>query len=219
MPLDLDLQALDRRIDVARGPGGADLLAQHVPRLDRLAQLDGHAVVAHGAEARKAELEERVEPGRLERVAEAVQVGDHVVQVGGDEMRQQQAIVQRRAPAHQLAAIGLLPEARDERAQQQHLHHAHARVRRHLEGAQLDQAEAAGRAVGRIELVDAELGPVRIAGQVDEQVAQQAVDQPGLRRLVAGAVSALELLEGDARVRRGGRRAPRRRAAPGWSGR
>ncbi len=112
-------------------------------------------------------------------------------------MRQQPAIVQRRTPAHQLAAIGLLPEARHERAQQQHLHRAHARVRRHLEGAEFDQAQAAGRAVGRIELVDRELGPVRIAGKVGEQVAQQAVDQPGLRRLVAGAVSALELLERD----------------------
>ncbi len=39
-PGDLDLQALDRRIDVARGAGAAHLLAQHVPRLDRLAQFD-----------------------------------------------------------------------------------------------------------------------------------------------------------------------------------
>ena len=80
-------------------------------------------------------------------------------------------------------AVGLLPEARDQRAQQQLLRERHARVRRHLEGAHLEQAEAAGRAVGRIELVDAELGAVRVAGRIDQQIAEQAVDQP--RRAVA----------------------------------
>jgi hypothetical protein len=39
--------------------------------------------------------------------------------------------------------VGLVPETRDQRAQQQLLHDAHARVRRHLERAQLQQAEAA----------------------------------------------------------------------------
>ena len=33
--------------------------------------------------------------------------------------------------------------------------------------------------VGRIQLVDAELGPVRVAGHVDQQVAEHAIDQPG----------------------------------------
>ena len=55
----------------------------------------------------------------------------------------------------------------------------HARVRRHLEGAHLEQAQAAGGAVRRIQLVDAELGAVRVAGGVDQQVAEQAVDEPG----------------------------------------
>jgi len=53
-------------------------------------------------------------------------------------------------------------------------------MRRHLERAQLEQAEAAGRGFGRVELVDAELGAVRVAGQVDEQVPQHAIDQPRL---------------------------------------
>ena len=42
--------------------------------------------------------------------------------------------------------------------------------------------EPAGRAVGRIELVDADLGAVGVAGDIDQQVAQQPVDQPGQRR-------------------------------------
>ena len=75
--------------------------------------------------------------------------------------------------------VGLLPEPRDERAQQELLGQAHARVRRHLEGAHLQQAEPAAAAVGRVELVDAELGAMRVAGGVDEQMAEEAVHEPG----------------------------------------
>ena len=64
-------------------------------------------------------------------------------------------------------------------------------MRRHLEGAHLEQAQAAGVAVGREHLVDAELGAVRIAGGIDEQVAEQAVDDPRRHRL-AGRRQLLE---------------------------
>ena len=50
-------------------------------------------------------------------------------------------------------------------------------MRRHLERAQLDEPQAAGGAVGAVELVDADLGPVRVAGDVDQQVAENA-DRP-----------------------------------------
>ena len=86
--------------------------------------------------------------------------------------------------ASRAGRYGVGPEAGDERAHQELLGEAHARMRRHLEGAHLEQAEAAGRAVGRIELVDAELGAMGVAGDVDEQIAQQPVDQP--RRRLAG---------------------------------
>ncbi len=65
-------------------------------------------------------------------------------------------------------------------------------MRRHLEAAELDQPLPSRGAVGRIELVDAELGAVRVAGDVGEQVAEQAVDQPRLRHFSGG-----HLLEGD----------------------
>ena len=90
--------------------------------------------------------------------------------------------------------VRLAPEARDQRAQQQLLRQAHPRVRRHLEGAELDQAEPAGRAVRRVELVDADLGAVRVAGDVDQQVAEDAVDQPG-RRIAVARIG--HLREGD----------------------
>src|ERR1700735_4720280 len=63
---DADLDALDRRVDVAGGPGGGGLLAEGVPRLDRPTQLDLHAVEDGGADSRKAEFGERVQPAGLE---------------------------------------------------------------------------------------------------------------------------------------------------------
>ena len=54
---------------------------------------------------------------------------------------------------------------------------AHARVRRHLEAAKLDEAEPAGRAVGRIELVDADFRPVGVAGDIGEKIAHQPVER------------------------------------------
>ena len=61
-----------------------------------------------------------------------------------------------RAPAYELSLERVFPEAGDERADEQLLGEAHARVGRHLEAAELDEAEPAGRAIGRIELVDAD---------------------------------------------------------------
>ena len=82
------------------------------------------------------------------------------------------------APAGELAGDGGVPEPGDQGADQQLLGERHPRVGGHLEAAELDEAEAAGGAVGGVELVDADLGAVGVAGDVDEQVAQQAVDQP-----------------------------------------
>ncbi len=67
---------------------------------------------------------------------------------------------------------------RDQGAKQEMLRQAHPRVRWHFKGAHFEQSEAARSRVGRIELVDAELGAVRAAGGVDEQVSEDAVDQP-----------------------------------------
>ena len=101
-------------------------------------------------------------------------------------MRQHEPVVQRRAPAHQLLPVRLLPEHGDQRAHQQLLRQAHARMRRHLERAELDEAKPSRRPVRRIELVDADLGAVRVARHVDQQVAEQPVHQPRRHRPVGG---------------------------------
>ena len=107
----------------------------------------------------------------------------HVEEIGPDEMLEHEAVVQRRAPTHQPAVLRHAPEPRHQRAQQQLLGETHARVGRHLEGAKLDQAEPAHRPVGREQFVDADFGAMGIAGDVDQQIAEQAVDQPRPRRL------------------------------------
>ena len=53
---DLDLQPLDRGIDEAHRAAGRAFLAQHVPGLERLAQLEPHAAVLDRAVEREAEL-------------------------------------------------------------------------------------------------------------------------------------------------------------------
>ena len=110
-------------------------------------------------------------------------------------MLEHEAIVQRGAPAHRLAVERRAPERGDERAQEQLLRQAHARIGRHLERAEFDQAQPAGRAVGRKQFVDADLGAMGVAGDVDQNVAEQAVDQPR-RHPVVGA-GRRHLADGD----------------------
>ena len=110
-------------------------------------------------------------------------------------MRQHEAVVQDGAPAGERAGDGRVPEPGDQGADHQLLRERHARVGRHLEAAELDEAEAAGGAVGGVELVDADLGAVGVAGDVDEEVAQQAVDEP--RRRGVALPGRRDLGEGD----------------------
>ena len=182
---DLDLQAFDGGIDVA-GRGRRDgLFAQHVPGLDGLAKLELDAVVGRLAQQGEAEFEVRHEPLRLEGHAPLAQFAENFKEILHDEVRQHEAVVQRRAPADQRLPIGHFPEAGDQRPHQQLLRQAHPRVRRHFEAAELDQPQAAGGRVGRIQLVDAELGAVRVARQVNQQIAEEAIDSPGRRMSAA----------------------------------
>ena len=100
-PGDLDLQALDRAVDIAHRAAAARLLAQHVPRLQRVAQFQRDAALRHLADPREAELEVRREPGGLEAIAGLGQIGQHVGEILPDEVRQQEIVVQARAPARQ----------------------------------------------------------------------------------------------------------------------
>jgi hypothetical protein len=84
--------------------------------------------------------------------------------------------------------------------QEEHLSHGHPLVRGHLERPQLHEAQTALRARRIVQLVDAELGPVGVPAHVDEQVAEEAVGEPGRDRRPAGGRDArereLQLVEG-----------------------
>ncbi len=191
-PLDLDLQALDRAVDIAHGAAAARFLAQDMPGFEGMAQLELDAALGDATDQREAELEMRREPVGLKAIAGGAEIVEHVGEVLPHEMRQHEIVVQARAPAAQPLLVGAIPEGSDQATQQGLLGHAHAPVRRHLEGAQLEEPAPAGSAVRREELVDAELGAVRVARGVDQDVAKDAVDQPGRRRLTG-----LDLAEGD----------------------
>ena len=94
----------------------------------------------------KAKFEVRREPLRFERIAGRSQLFDHVVEILPHEMRQHEPIVQRRVPIDQpLPCTAVFQKRATQRPQQKLLRQAHPRVRRHLERAELDQAQPAGR--------------------------------------------------------------------------
>ena len=51
-------------------------------------------------------------------------------------------------------------------------------MRRHLEGAQLEYAQSSCGTVRRIEFIDTKLGTMGVAGNIGQQMAQQAINQP-----------------------------------------
>ena len=158
-----------------------------MPGFQRLTDFQCHALKLHLAAEGKAELGLGLEPDRAQRQAVLVQVAQHIQKILPDEGRHHETVVQRRAPARQAARNRVFPTPRDDGAQQQLLGKAHPRVWRHLKSAKLDKAEAAGRPIGREQLVDTDFRAVGVAGHVDQAVAQQAVNQPGRRNRGIGA--------------------------------
>src|SRR5688572_7448458 len=106
------------------------------------------------------------------------QIGEHFGEVAPDVVRQHEPVVELGTPADELPIDRALPEAGDERADEELLGETHPRIGRHLEAAELDETETSGRTVGREELVDAYLGTVGVASDVDEEIAEGAVDEP-----------------------------------------
>ena len=62
------------------------------------------------------------------------------------------------------------------------LRETHPRVGRHFEGTEFDQSKPPRRAVRRIKFVDADFRAMRVAGDIDKQIAIEAVDKPQGRR-------------------------------------
>ena len=142
------LDALDGTVHVPGGAAGRGLLPQHLPRLDRTTQFEVHAGHLRRAQAREAEFGERRHPlvGHVDAVG--AQVGGDRCDVLLDEVWQQEPVVQQRAPPDRVGPVRVLPAAQHKATDQQGLDQGHLGMWRHLEGAQLEQAEPAAFGVG-----------------------------------------------------------------------
>src|ERR1043165_7755042 len=103
-----------------------------------------------------------------------LQILNHVAKILFHKMRQHESVVQFCAPTDERALIRMLPETSDERAEEQLLSQAHARMRRHFKGPQLDETQTSTAAVGRVEFINTEFGTMSVARHIDEQVAEEA---------------------------------------------
>jgi hypothetical protein len=112
-----------------------------------------------------------------------------VLEVAPDEVRQHPAVVDVGAPAHERRVVRLASRSgRSARAAAAAARGSCARAAASRRRA--TRAARGGRwPVGRVELVDAELGAVGVAGGVDEQVAEQPIHEPGRRRVRSGSAS------------------------------
>src|SRR5947209_1127469 len=110
-----------------------------MPGLERLTDFELHAAMLDRAAERKAELALRFEPNGIEFVTRVAEIAEDAEKILPDEMRQHEAIVQRRSPAHQRAVLRLAPEPGEQRAHKQLLRKAHARIGRHFERAEFDE--------------------------------------------------------------------------------
>src|SRR5262249_51882490 len=117
-----------------------------MPGFERLAQLQPHATVGNLPVKRKTKLTLGVKPLRIEAIALAPQVLQHVEEILPHEMLQHEPVVKRSTPAHHGAVKGLAPMPSDDSAQQQLLGETHACIGRHFERAEFDEAEPAGAA-------------------------------------------------------------------------
>ena len=143
-----------------------------------MAQFQMDAALRDRTNGREAELEVGGKPVGLEVVPRLAQFHQHVFPVEPDEIRQHEPVVQRRSPAHQRMLARGAPELRDERTHHQLLRDAHARMRRHFERPHLNQTQPRTGRFRRIQLVDTKLRAMRVARQIDQQIAEDAVYQP-----------------------------------------
>src|ERR1043166_959390 len=175
--LKFDLQPFQRRIDIARRAPGGTLLTQYMPWFQRLANLQADSALRHRAVMWKAELEVWQEPIRSQRITMVLQILNHIAKILFHKMRQHESVVQFGTPTDQRALIRMLPETGDERAEQQLLGQAHAGMGRHFKGPQFDQAKPSAAAVGRVEFINAEFCAMGVARHIDQQVAEETIDQ------------------------------------------
>src|SRR5882757_11532435 len=109
---DLDLDALERRIDIPHRAAGDALLTHDVPGLERLAQLEQGALHGDVAQHGETKLEVRRKPFDTHVEAGKPLLPNDIRKILENEMRQQPPVMELRSPTRQLLrGIWLGPEA------------------------------------------------------------------------------------------------------------
>src|ERR1700730_9124431 len=121
-----------------------------------------------GSVRRVAKFELRREPFESENITGVLQIPKDILHILAHEMRQQETIMNLRAPPHQGFSIRLFPELGGQGPKQEMLRETHPGMRGHLEGSHFKQSEPARRRFGSVQLVDAKLGAVCIAGRINQ---------------------------------------------------
>ena len=94
----MHLDAFQRRVHITGGAARAAFLAHDMPGLQRIAQRHHRAIDLDLPDQREAEFEMRREPAGVKAKARIAQLGQHVVKVFVDPVRQHETVVQLGAP-------------------------------------------------------------------------------------------------------------------------
>ena len=156
--VDLDLQALHRRIDKTRCTTAPRLLfTKHIPRLKRIPQLNMNVTHKKLAKLGKAIFIKWNIPIQVKFQVALIQIRKDILEVLKYIIREHEAIMQCRSPSHQGITIGLFPETDNQSPQQKDLGKHQPGMRGHLESPELHQAQAPHVRIWRIQLIYAYL--------------------------------------------------------------
>src|SRR5208282_1712517 len=98
----LDLQAFDRAVHVAHRAAAAGFLAEDMPGFERGAEFELDVALFQVPNPRETEFKMRREPVGLEWITGFAQVADDIAEIRFTKMRQHPAVMNVRAPAHQI---------------------------------------------------------------------------------------------------------------------
>src|SRR5262252_303464 len=130
-------------------------------------------------------------PSEVYFVTGSMQICNHGRKILLDEVWEHKQIVKACSPSSRRFRIRVAPERSHQRTYEQLLRETHSRVRRHFESAQFDKPQPTRSAVRRVQLIDAKLGAMRVARNVNKKIAEDPINQPWRARSVRRAIQLL----------------------------
>ena len=169
------LQAFERAIHVTHRAAAAGFFAEDVPRFERGAEFDLQIALLQIADAREAKLKMRREPVVFKRITGLAQIADDIAKIRFAKMRQHPAVVDVRAPAHEIVFVGSFQNF----ATRPRSSRCCARLMRACGG--ISNARISTRpsrpaaAFRREQFINRKFGAMRVAAGVNQQIAEQPV--------------------------------------------